>query len=969
MAAPMFTLVAGDGLASRIGSTREALAGAQLTLKPNIKKGDTVVIDDGLETIENVILFLDEDGKINGDTGVELLADDVSLALANPLQWQINIRGAKAQGYTRVVSSWWIDAGVDDSTVSLENEPKAVGQTAYGLGTAGAALIRVAAEAALGAFLASSAIGFVDEGNGEGHFTVAGIPISGTLVPPAAVLSGIATSGEDGQDISIDSGGLVAKNPLYIDPTQAPYFVKADRKTFTTASMSSVTNPTHLTVTLAFTANTTNGSPTLSSVSSFSDITVGAPLSGVGIPGGAVVQSMNVGAGTVTMSANATVTDSDGMTVFANYMFTSADIGKHAKVIGAAAAAANLKTTIVGVSSGKAVLDDACSTTVANVFCIFGTDNHDALQAFCDDISHTGASLGRTAVFGEGTIMFSGTVYLPYAASVKGASENWEGQDVFWGRSLASETRQSTCFYQMWDSNADAFRVQQALPNQANWVGKLEGFVIVSDLDNTAGSGLSFRNSDGDPVSVIDGASIQRINVSGAPGPGFDFAGGVVGNAVFRDLAAWGCGYMDRKVFTADTTNGSTTLSNVSSFTGLKVGGVLSGPGIAVDSVILSMNSGAGTLVVRYAATATAAGVSVQQAGSAGVRYYLYGAETVHFDMLSGDQNSLATLEIVGSVNTGGPSAIVVTSIKNEFTVNAYRESYNDVATYPSVPQGANMIVTDYATNARITIRGFSHWAGATSSVGGPTPNPMGRHLGAAILDVGTSGVVGPDITWEGGLIRLAAGSGQADLVVMRDVHSANMLALTATKGSNRVAPRTIRAVADASVVLSAHDSVIAYNSITAARVVTLPPSTVIPQGRELLIADWSGSASTTITITASPGADTIVGDTAVNHPYGQLSLIWNGTAWVGRATRAPNLSATATLDFPTVIAASHADLTMTVTGAVVGDIVTLDAPPLGGIFYTASVTSTNTVTVRARNYTAGNINPASGTFKAVIVR
>jgi hypothetical protein len=45
---------------------------------------------------------------------------------------------------------------------------------------------------AVDADLAGRNIGFVDEGDGKGHFTVGGVPVSGTLVPPAATWSGIA---------------------------------------------------------------------------------------------------------------------------------------------------------------------------------------------------------------------------------------------------------------------------------------------------------------------------------------------------------------------------------------------------------------------------------------------------------------------------------------------------------------------------------------------------------------------------------------------------------------------------------------------------------------------------------------------------------------------------------------------------------------------------------------------------------
>lgn len=132
MAAPLFTLTAGDGLAARIGVTREALAGAKLVLRSNIKRGEMVVIDGGLELVDDVPVTLDEDGKINGDMGVQLLADDPSLGLENSLQWQVNIKNARSQGFSKSVTSWWIDAAADGGTVSLDEQPKVPGQVATG---------------------------------------------------------------------------------------------------------------------------------------------------------------------------------------------------------------------------------------------------------------------------------------------------------------------------------------------------------------------------------------------------------------------------------------------------------------------------------------------------------------------------------------------------------------------------------------------------------------------------------------------------------------------------------------------------------------------------------------------------------------------------------------------------------------------------------------------------------------------
>lgn len=69
-----------------------------------------------------------------------------------------------------------------------------------------------------------------------------------------------------------------------------------------------------------FTANTTSGSPTLSSVSSFSGLYVGQALSGTGIPAGARIQAMDTGTSTITMgtdsatAANATA-NGTGVTI------------------------------------------------------------------------------------------------------------------------------------------------------------------------------------------------------------------------------------------------------------------------------------------------------------------------------------------------------------------------------------------------------------------------------------------------------------------------------------------------------------------------------------------------------------------------------------------------------------------------------------------------------------------------------
>lgn len=81
-------------------------------------------------------------------------------------------------------------------------------------------------------------------------------------------------------------------------------------------------------------------------------------------------------------------------------------------------------------------------------------------------------------------------------------------------------------------------------------------------------------------------------------------------------------------------------------------------------------------------------------------------------------------------------------------------------------------------------------------------------------------------------------------------------------------------------------------------------------------------------------------------------------------------LSGSATLDFPSTVAGAVADLTISVTGAAVGDVVSIGVPN-GSITatsdFTSWVSSTNTVTIRYSP--KATEDPASGTFKVKIFK
>jgi hypothetical protein len=104
-----------------------------------------------------------------------------------------------------------------------------------------------------------------------------------------------------------------------------------------------------------------------------------------------------------------------------------------------------------------------------------------------------------------------------------------------------------------------------------------------------------------------------------------------------------------------------------------------------------------------------------------------------------------------------------------------------------------------------------------------------------------------------------------------------------------------------------------------------------------------------------------------VDAPYRADVLVRDNVISGLRLTGA--LSATATLNFASIAAGASEDLTITLTGAVVGDSVDLGLPaaPTAGIVFIAFVSAADTVTVRATNITGGAVDPASATYRVTL--
>ena len=92
--------------------------------------------------------------------------------------------------------------------------------------------------------------------------------------------------------------------------------------------------------------------------------------------------------------------------------------------------------------------------------------------------------------------------------------------------------------------------------------------------------------------------------------------------------------------------------------------------------------------------------------------------------------------------------------------------------------------------------------------------------------------------------------------------------------------------------------------------------------------------------------------------------------AGTGSATITKVLTASASLNFPSISAASQADLTITVAGAATGDevIMALPAAPAAGLVFNAFVSAANTVTVRASNISGSPVDAAAATYGVIVI-
>lgn len=139
-----------------------------------------------------------------------------------------------------------------------------------------------------------------------------------------------------------------------------------------------------------------------------------------------------------------------------------------------------------------------------------------------------------------------------------------------------------------------------------------------------------------------------------------------------------------------------------------------------------------------------------------------------------------------------------------------------------------------------------------------------------------------------------------------------------------------------------------------------------------------SSSVAPTWTRNTADAVTTAIFNNANASNTGQIAEFQSGGTTLASITKAGYITAanillgSAALDFPSTAANTTSDLTLTVTGAALGDSVFVGAPNaavLAGVSYFGWVSATNTVTIRLTNISAVSVNPASATFNVRIIK
>lgn len=96
----------------------------------------------------------------------------------------------------------------------------------------------------------------------------------------------------------------------------------------------------------------------------------------------------------------------------------------------------------------------------------------------------------------------------------------------------------------------------------------------------------------------------------------------------------------------------------------------------------------------------------------------------------------------------------------------------------------------------------------------------------------------------------------------------------------------------------------------------------------------------------------------------------WFNQVWLANEPFIKAYSETLVNDFGLIAGGAEASTTITIAGVRTTGTPTVLVTPsanTAGIIYQGVVTASNTVTIYAKNFTSGNINPASTTFRVTV--
>lgn len=296
---------------------------------------------------------------------------------------------------------------------------------------------------------------------------------------------------------------------------------------------------------------------------------------------------------------------------------------------------------------------------------------------------------------------------------------------------------------------------------------------------------------------------------------------------------------------------------------------------------------------------------------------------------------------------TGTSRTLTMTGTANQVILSAGAQDLSADRTWTfSLPQSI-------ATTSNVTFNNIIASGTLTVSTAGSTFAGGGSGTPAAIFGntTGTS------------VVRIRGGAGSSRAIFFATGDTTRMEAIldnTAESGSNAGSNYHLRRYSDAGALLATglfirrSDGQVGINNTA--------PSFML---------DVTGTGRYTGALTL----DSTLAVTGVSTFTGRADHA-GGMTVGGGGTITKILFGSATLDFPNTLAGAASDLTITVTGAAVGDTCSVGVPsgsmPAGAddAWYVPFVSAADTVTVRFKNMNAVTaINPASGTFTVFVFK